>query len=1633
MSTPIIQSPRGTMNSDADYQLINGGDYPFGHNIRFDTNLGESQWAAETIIGNLYAARLGEVVAQDKLYRVYLNTSSASNIWELTFYDQNNVELFSISADAATYPTAALLFAQLNTLFTAGVPADWSGVFSYTTTSVNEGYVDIVLSRLPYNGHNFSLTAVNTFDDSNADKDIIAEAIDQSMTGYYRAIGSFDLLGELFVWATTGIHMPTDVTVLSIANNGFGEIRVTTQNPHLLVSGDSGGSVTISGTGSAADGTWLFAYVSGTTLDLIGSVYAAPLVTTGNMVVWGNAYGAIASVIAYDAALDSWTLKKLIRTREFNFRLLKQPDTLVIKDLEKYSFYWTDNYNPPRVMYYYGTFIDDGAIDALNPETNPGDNGIYEYGSIAAETFQFINSNNFKISSVSVVQNGGGVKAGNWRYAVRGVTENFASSPFTDLTNLVEIYPAEESTTNNRYIIGGAGGTSTPKRVLLQVTGLEPGLYKFIELVGVNIVGPESFTVWNLKRVEITGETMLLEHTGLEPGSFIMAKEELLIENRNIKTARHIRPLDNYLIFGDITEQEEYDLTPVSTQIWHVLKRQVMPQCGFIDDLGPASEYQVVSNTYDKLGHMYGETYRWGMRGTYRGTGAKSKVAFLDDIRIDASATNRVTSANTPYGNRRGIRIKDIVYAINVPGAGDTTLGIQLDLGYNHGYIVGDTLTIAGATGLAPLVNINTTHTITAILGPIVYLQFQILGTIITGTYNAYSGHITGGLPNGALTNDTATPLVDGEVYSFYPEFSNIQWDYIFPDGKRMRDVFESFEFVRLPCIKEVLLTGILIPSDDTGGAGYHPQKQFYPVGVAIQDYTTALNDPLRRLGFFVSPDILYDFNRVAYSAGDKIVNYGTAPTQYIYETLTSPDAKYIEFNGSFSMPVTPDIADVENAINVSIGGSGTITGPVIGTVSYSLTETGGAPLDDGVWDMNMVIATPDYFQDTAGFPDPGLYNVQYFHELTDKYGSITDGLYIPTGHFFKPEANERPIINNQAVFGGDVFTQKTYLHLKYAGVAGVLGAIGISFYSQNRVNTQMRNYNAADTGMLFPSHEPDIDKWLHQLFPARDQFFYNKGYSAFNLINQFVAYNASLTTLTHFPTDIIWTLIKVLNGLVDSWRVLPPLNRVSLDRSKGDLVGMHILNGELYTRQQRDFARQYFNSRGMLQTLESESIILGSGSVMSRPGQTTSTLGSSQKWAFVEGKSQGGNDVLYWINIELGKFIRFGADGTVSIADIKGLRAFMANDIIWASGDTPAAGTGIHGAWLGRFSEVHFVFKGVKSSAEWTSGATYEAGAAVHLLDQPAGTYTTFGQTGEIYVAISGNTADADNKPESGINWLTTWEKIAHTDTRYYSEFALVYSEVKNGFVCFISPQPDIYFQRGKDIMSCLPTFFSAEAEHGQDEIFIHNKGVPCEWYKTSGYVTINPMSYTAGSLNLTASGGLLTNFPHPEVFTYTITIHGTDFYVDTVNSDTSLTLQALFDDNNVAILPDSNGTVSAYSISLAEDARIDQIVNDTPNLSKVWEYLQMNTYRIPYRVDLETSLHVSFLKQQEFDFLENYYYSPIKQDSTATPSDNNQDSSDLFGPWLKVTLKMKRFVYQNIKNFIVTCNENLPNPLRK
>jgi hypothetical protein len=125
-----------------------------------------------------------------------------------------------------------------------------------------------------------------------------------------------------------------------------------------------------------------------------------------------------------------------------------------------------------------------------------------------------------------------------------------------------------------------------------------------------------------------------------------------------------------------------------------------------------------------------------------------------------------------------------------------------------------------------------------------------------------------------------------------------------------------------------------------------------------------------------------------------------------------------------------------------------------------------------------------------------------------------------------------------------------------------------------------------------------------------------------------------------------------------------------------------------------------------------------------------------------------------------------------------------------------------------------------------------------------------------------------------------------------------------------------------------------------------------------------------------------------------------------------------------NTIFIHDEGSNYTFYGA--ATEPFIELVMNLDPNMAKQFEAIQVNSDLIPFGSVIKptiftTKRHVSYLDNIDFEAREDFFYSTIKNDSTIGGLNDN-DTSRLFGKWLKIKLSLASTgTLQKLINIIV------------
>mgnify|MGYP000853849161 FL=1 len=1218
----------------------------------------------EQILGNSLLATLDPVTVQVKAFRISVDISLKTIDSTLGFKIGTPDGLQSTTA-SVTILAADNLATTLGKIKTAVDLMGFTPTSATTSTGTYTGYIDFSFASPVY--IDFILYDFVVTGNMTASYEVTQEAIDEGMTGEWNMIGSASQTGDTFLFFTTK-RGDTKSVVVSNCVNSAGLIQVTTATDHNLTTNEI---VTISGVEGTveANGIWSVTVIDATNITLQLSAFVNAYTSGGILQYQVVGYGEWG--VVYRTSPSQITYTRLLRSREFNFSTFYQiyAESKYKNDGRK-AVYFTDNNNPYRVAFYKGDYIQDGALTTVSPD------GQYTYGTIATDIRLVPEIEGIKIRFVTQLQSGGAVRSGNKRYAVRFLTESFAPTGWTELTNPIPVYSYNNQ--SGVFPIGDEENIITPKINVLEITNPYGNVYTYcdialVEYVGIAVQGSI------IGRYTLNGNpTQIINHTGNEVDTVDLDVGTLAQIENVVEKGRNLTLLDNRLVISDLTPFTFPDFTDF-TKTWRysieveqldpVGNRTLTPTVDM-----QVGEYQLPNNYYSKLSHMRYETYRYGVRYRMRDSGLWTPVFYVGyDIRIDLT---------TPFPSQRDAG-SFLTYDLTDEYTGTFTNqvnSIYIDFhGIDYDYEI-DGVPFKELVSEVQFVRARVVPTILASGMAVMGVTGQSLGGFMS-TFR--------------LTYDFASTTPVGP----FPFSSGTDW----------------------------FSTAVMLSI----GADNPP----YPNWTLT--LTGALD---RKVSFLYAPDILLANTTIQFIPGDKIINFGNPKPKYVspfYVTGRLWGEYYREFDGhtGHTDDTTIEILDINDSQFLTHGTLNSLIGSknLSSSLKWSNSIAGTPAERYSQWDSQASVTLVDATDvNQGGNTDYGFYDMLYYRPITDQYGSPEDNVFETTGVTFQINvgATGTLAVGSISVFG-DVCTQMFYLKHRYPydPISGFGGGLG--FYTQNRVNAQMVRKPTPTSPDIFP--EQNNGDWLTAFEAIDPRLNYNAGYTYQNNVTSSRGFDSNANYQKDWGNAIMWSDPEAEGSNSDNLRVIPPFNIKFLDYSSGRITDALNVNGELITVQHREVQRQYFNSTAIINTGDGSPAILGSSAVLSRRGSVMTKMGSQHKWSIMRGRSERGFDVLYFVDWLNKAVCRLGYNGNDTLETINGMKSFFANNLKWVwNEDRPANGLGICSVFDQRYREAMWTFRGFNPDIpQWSEDSLYEEGAVVSY-----GTHSWYSDIPNFYTA---------------------------------------------------------------------------------------------------------------------------------------------------------------------------------------------------------------------------------------------------------------------------------------------------------
>lgn len=260
----------------------------------------------------------------------------------------------------------------------------------------------------------------------------------------------------------------------------------------------------------------------------------------------------------------------------------------------------------PRII---NSRFDNEDLTVITSRTGAVNSNSYTSSSIDTETQLVLYSEKILGLDYGGIETGGTLKYGNYTYIFKYQTEDFAETDIVGQTSIFSIFDGDNVATAK----GGSQNEDTNKQVRINVSNIDT-VFKYLKMYCVYSSGEDGLYQQALEftqPIEITGETMTLNHTGYE--EVLEISQDVLNQDYfSIEGAKTNAQVNNYLFLGNIKEfsQDYSNFAAAAQLIEPFVVTKDLPYTGNVNN---NEGYLNPENIYRYLGYMSAESYPWGV------------------------------------------------------------------------------------------------------------------------------------------------------------------------------------------------------------------------------------------------------------------------------------------------------------------------------------------------------------------------------------------------------------------------------------------------------------------------------------------------------------------------------------------------------------------------------------------------------------------------------------------------------------------------------------------------------------------------------------------------------------------------------------------------------------------------------------------------------------------------------------------------------------------------------------------------------------------------------------------------------------------------------------------------------------
>lgn len=542
-----------------------------------------------------------------------------------------------------------------------------------------------------------------------------------------------------------------------------------------------------------------------------------------------------------------------------------------------------------------------------------------------------------------------------------------------------------------------------------------------------------------------------------------------------------------------------------------------------------------------------------------------------------------------------------------------------------------------------------------------------------------------------------------------------------------LSEIIDGYTICRVERTKEnktILGSGLLTQLYSDGGQFYLPDMQVIPTGILCYGPFPDLN--IDDIGTTVgkSPDACFTFDcpefllggYTGFQTGDKIqiiekynpskatVVFG-AGDPYIMEMLYTPTNEYSGTTHQRTL-VEAGICEFADTYQYSLS-SGFRFDNWTATTNGTSDALGAKTLCIG---LQSSLSLPVTYGCTKASGDKII--AQYIRTLSSQYGGNTysarsNNEYILCSHYRPIKQYNIATVDTFQLFGGDVYTQIYDNQKEIKNWGSPQSSRGT--YTAPTIDTGCgESFNLPKTSMTFffpctSSHNTGLRHGFYVnhnlnddngsgagLYETQD---YNTVYSSENNIRKFFPKPTEFTIEEEFDTRTAYSAVKINGELTDSWGSFLPNDYWDVEGNYGPINAITPLGQNMMFWQDKAFGSLMINPLAVSTDPNGIVTILGSGEVIQRHNYASNAVGTKHQNSVI--KSSLG---VYWIDINTKKMYRITSDGLDCISETRGVQSFLnnflKNQVITSDKPIYVANnlrSGIHGYFDAKYNEIVF------------------------------------------------------------------------------------------------------------------------------------------------------------------------------------------------------------------------------------------------------------------------------------------------------------------------------------------------------